>query len=187
MSDSGGCIQAKDGLTTEALAKAMQAKNEDRIPFTEMVMEQGLEFQQGSVWANPPAADIALPCAVQNEIDLVAAEKLKAAGVILVAEGANMPSTNEAIDFYIKNGIDYGPGKAANAGGVGVSALEMAQNAMRTTWTREEVEARLDEMMVHIFKCSSEAAQEFGVPLYQGANIAGGRRVLEAMLAEGVM
>eukprot|EP00993_Chasmostoma_nieuportense_P000753 NODE_1692_length_1411_cov_58.084891_g1606_i0.p1 GENE.NODE_1692_length_1411_cov_58.084891_g1606_i0~~NODE_1692_length_1411_cov_58.084891_g1606_i0.p1 ORF type:complete len:457 (-),score=99.06 NODE_1692_length_1411_cov_58.084891_g1606_i0:41-1411(-) len=187
LSDSRGWLHCKEGFTAESLELVMKAKNVDRITLEEMSPPEGCEYHEGSVWDNPPSADLALPCATQNEINLPQAQKLKQAGVFLVAEGANMPSSNEAIEFYIKNSIAYGPAKAANAGGVGVSALEMAQNSMRTTWKREEVDARLDEMMTNIFRESQAAAEEFNVPLYQGANIAGARRVLDAMLAEGIL
>ncbi|KAK8886013.1 NADP-dependent glutamate dehydrogenase [Tritrichomonas musculus] len=106
-------------------------------------------------------------------------------GIKLVAEGANMPSTNETISLYMKNGIDYAPGKAANAGGVSVSGLEMTQNSMRLSWTREEVDAKLNHIMKRIFDEAHEASQLYDVPFFQGANIAGFKRVADAMLAYG--
>jgi glutamate dehydrogenase (NADP+) len=106
-------------------------------------------------------------------------------GIKIVAEGANMPSTNETIELYMKYKIFYGPGKAANAGGVSVSGLEMTQNSMRMAWTREEVDHRLKMIMKRIFAAAYEAAQTYSVPLYQGANLAGFKRVADAMLAYG--
>jgi len=106
-------------------------------------------------------------------------------GVKIVAEGANMPSSNEAIELYMKNNFFYGPGKAANAGGVSVSGLEMTQNSIRLAWTAEEVDNKLKDIMHRIFEAANDASQRYGVPLYQGANLAGFKRVADAMLAYG--
>ena len=132
--------------------------------------------------------DIALPCATQNEINKESAEALVKNGCTVVCEGANMPSTPEAIEVYLSNGVLYGPAKAANAGGVAVSGLEMCQNSMRLAWTFDEVDQRLHQIMLDIFHNIYDASVEYGVPgnLLDGANIAGFRKVADAMLAQGV-
>ena len=132
--------------------------------------------------------DIALPCATQNELNGEEAAQLIANGVMAVAEGANMPSTPEAIEAFQKAGVLFGPAKAANAGGVATSALEMCQNSMRYSWTFEEVDAKLKGIMEGIFHNAYNAAKEFGVDgnLVAGANIAGFKKVADAMIAQGV-
>jgi glutamate dehydrogenase (NADP+) len=132
--------------------------------------------------------DIALPSATQNEIDEASAKLLVKNGCFAVAEGANMPSTPEAVEVFLKHKVMFGPAKAANAGGVATSALEMCQNSMRYSWTFEEVDAKLKDIMVGIYKKSSEAAAEFGMPdnLVAGANIAGFMKVAKAMYAQGI-
>jgi glutamate dehydrogenase (NADP+) len=131
--------------------------------------------------------DIALPCATQNEIDEESAKALAANGCYAVSEGANMPSTPEAIDVYFANKMLYGPAKAANAGGVATSGLEMSQNSERLSWTFEEVDGKLHDIMVQIFKSCDEAAKEYGMEgnYMAGANIAGFLKVAEAMKAQG--
>ena len=131
--------------------------------------------------------DIALPCATQNEIDEESAKALAANGCYAVSEGANMPSTPEAIDVYFANNMLYGPAKAANAGGVATSGLEMTQNSQRLAWTFEEVDEKLHSIMVEIFKSCDSAAKEFGMEgnYMAGANIAGFLKVAEAMKAQG--
>ena len=131
--------------------------------------------------------DIALPCATQNELNLDDAKTLKANGCFAVAEGANMPSTREATDFFLEEGILFLPGKASNAGGVGTSALEMCQNSMRLSWTFEEVDEKLQRMMNDIYIKISDAAKRYGVEgnYVTGANIAGFEKVANAMLAHG--
>ena len=138
------------------------------------------------VWTVP--CDIALPCATQNEINKESAEALVKGGCTVVCEGANMPSTPEAIEVYLSNGILYGPAKASNAGGVATSGLEMSQNSERLSWTAEEVDAQLHKMMKNIHKVSAEAAEEYGLgyDLVAGANIAGFKKVAEAMYEQGV-
>ena len=133
-------------------------------------------------------SEIALPCATQNEIDEESAKILVANGVTAVAEGANMPSTLEAIEVFQSSGILFGPAKAANAGGVATSALEMSQNSMRYSWTFDEVDAKLKDIMVNIFHNSYNAAKKYNMEgnLLAGANIAGFEKVAEAMLAQGV-
>ena len=133
--------------------------------------------------------DIALPCATQNEINESSAKILVTNGVKAVGEGANMPSTLEAINVFLENGVLFGPAKAANAGGVAVSALEMAQNSARISWTFEEVDAKLHEIMVNIYRNLKQASEEYGHPgnLVVGANIAGFLKVADAMIAQGIV
>ncbi|MGO2366533.1 MAG: NADP-specific glutamate dehydrogenase, partial [Pseudoalteromonas sp.] len=140
-----------------------------------------------AVWRLP--ADAAFPCATQNELTQADAQALLSNGCKLVSEGANMPSTKEAIDCFIEAKIAYGPGKAANAGGVATSQLEMAQNASMQSWTFEEVDQKLQQIMKNIFVTASETATEFGEPgnLLLGANIAGFKRVADAMIEQGVV
>jgi glutamate dehydrogenase (NADP+) len=139
------------------------------------------------IWTVP--CEIALPCATQNELDAESAKTLVKNGVIAVAEGANMPSTLEAAHIFQQNGILFAPGKAANAGGVAVSALEMSQNSQRLQWTFEEVDAKLYGIMKNIFQKSAEAAETYGMPgnYIAGANIAGFLKVAEAMMAQGAV
>ena len=141
----------------------------------------------GTIWSLP--ADIALPCATQNEITGAHARLLVDNGVKFVCEGANMPSTNEAISIYQEAGINYAPGKASNAGGVATSALEMQQNASRDSWSFEYTDKRLRDIMHRIFRTSQRAAAEFDAEgdYIIGANIAGFRKVADAMLAQGVI
>jgi glutamate dehydrogenase (NADP+) len=139
------------------------------------------------IWSIP--CDIALPCATQNELNGEDAKLLVANACYAVAEGANMPTTPEAVDIFLKEGVLFAPGKASNAGGVATSALEMSQNSIRDSWTFEEVDAKLKEIMVNIFNNASEAAKEYGYEnnLVAGANIAGFKKVAEAMLAQGIV
>ena len=133
--------------------------------------------------------DIALPGATENELNLKDAEMLFGNGCIAVAEGANMPCTPEAIEVFLKNKVLYGPAKAANAGGVATSAIEMQQNSMRTFWTFDEVDTRLKDIMVNIYRKSAEAAKRYGFEgnLVVGANIAGFLKVADAMMAQGIV
>jgi glutamate dehydrogenase (NADP+) len=141
----------------------------------------------GSIWEVP--AQVALPCATQNELTDADARSLLANGVVAVAEGANMPTTPEAVGIFQEAGVLFGPGKAANAGGVATSALEMQQNASRDSWSFEYTETRLAEIMVNIHDRCAATAEEYGAPgnYVVGANIAGFRRVADAMLALGVV
>jgi glutamate dehydrogenase (NADP+) len=145
------------------------------------------EVGDGSVWDT--VVDIALPCATQNELNLANAKTLVKNGVKIVGEGANMPSTQDAADYLVENKIAFFPGKAANAGGVGVSALEMSQNSERLSWTFEEVDAQLNRMMVNIFHSIDDAAREYGVEgnYIAGANIAGFKKVASAMIDQGIV
>ncbi|EIE22909.1 putative glutamate dehydrogenase [Coccomyxa subellipsoidea C-169] len=184
VSDSTGYVYFEDGLTKELL----EAVNDHKV------IKRGRlsDFKSGKFvagkrpWEVPTKFDIALPCATQNEVEKADADLLVKAGVKLVAEGANMPSTSEAIALYHKNGIEFGPAKAANAGGVAVSGLEMAQNSARLSWSREEVDDKLKGIMKAIFDASKSAAKEYSTHLQAGANIAGFLKVADAMLAHGV-
>ncbi|MDU6352324.1 MAG: NADP-specific glutamate dehydrogenase, partial [Streptococcus mitis] len=146
-------------------------------------------YHEGSVWTYAGNYDIALPCATQNEINGEAAKRLVAQGVICVSEGANMPSDLDAIKVYKENGIFYGPAKAANAGGVAVSALEMSQNSLRLSWTREEVDGRLKDIMTNIFNTAKTTSETYGLDkdYLAGANIAAFENVANAMIAQGIV
>lgn len=186
LSDSNGYIHDENGVD---LAVAKQIKEVERGRIKEYAARvPGSTYTEGckGIWTIP--CDIALPCATQNELDKESAEALIKNGVMAVAEGANMPSTPEAILALQKAGILFGPAKAANAGGVATSALEMSQNSMRYSWTFEEVDAKLHDIMVNIFHNSYNAAEKFGLKgnLVAGANIAGFIKVAEAMIAQGV-
>ncbi|OHT06429.1 NADP-specific glutamate dehydrogenase [Tritrichomonas foetus] len=189
-SDSKGVLVFKDGMTMEHCEAMNKLKTQLRKPLSEYKATfpelSGFEYiPDKSVWAVEIPCEIALPCATQNEIFPEHVPIMLKNGVKIVAEGANMPSTNETIELYIKNDIFYGPGKAANAGGVSVSGLEMTQNSMRLAWTREEVDEKLQSIMKRIFEAAYEASKLYNVPLYKGANLAGFKRVAEAMLAYG--
>ncbi|MCF8053828.1 MAG: NADP-specific glutamate dehydrogenase [Deltaproteobacteria bacterium] len=186
MSDSNGYIVDEGGINLETIR---QLKESARKRISEYVKHHPAAkyVEGGRIW--DVKCDIALPCATQNEIDGDAARKLVANGVIAVAEGANMPSNNEAIKIFLENKVLFGPAKAANAGGVATSALEMSQNSMRLEWSFREVDARLDDIMCKIFKACDETAKEFGMPgnYVAGANIAGFLKVARAMKAQGVV
>ncbi|MBT2625985.1 NADP-specific glutamate dehydrogenase [Bacillus sp. HU-1818] len=186
-SDSNGYIYDENGISLDTL-KCL--KEVERHRLSEYVKEhpQAQYVEGGSgIWSIP--CDIALPCATQNEIDETAANILVRNGVKAVGEGANMPSTLEAIEVFRSNQILFGPAKAANAGGVSVSALEMAQNSARLSWPAEEVDAKLHDIMVNIYRDSMTAAEKYGQPgdLIAGANIAGFLKVADAMVSQGVI
>lgn len=189
VSDSGGFVRFADSGMTEAQLQALlELKEVRRERLAVYAKEQGLEFFPGKrPWSVP--ADIALPCATQNELDENDAKTLLANGCTCVAEGANMPSTLEATEAFLKAGILYAPGKASNAGGVATSGLEMSQNAIRLSWTREEVDNRLHGIMAAIH----ESCQRYGtradgsINYVQGANVAGFVKVADAMLAQGIV
>ena len=146
----------------------------------------GVEFVAGDKpWG--VNVDIVMPCAIQNDITIEHAKKIVENGVKFVAEGANMPCTNEAVEYFLEHGVIVGPAKAANAGGVATSALEMSQNSMRLSWTREEVDAKLHQIMINIHDNAMKAAEQygFGYNLVAGANIAGFLKVADAMHAQG--
>ena len=185
MSDSNGYIYDKDGID---LALVKQIKEVERKRIKEYVVARpSAEYHEGckGIWTIP--CDIALPCATQNEIDGESAKILVKNGCKVVSEGANMPSTPEAIDTYLSNGLLYGPAKAANAGGVATSGLEMSQNSLRLSWSFEEVDEKLHNIMKSIFKACDQASKEYGMPgnYMAGANIAGFIKVAEAMKAQG--
>ncbi|RKD86121.1 NADP-specific glutamate dehydrogenase [Mangrovibacterium diazotrophicum] len=188
MSDSGGFIHDPDGIDPEKLEFIFQLKNEQRGRIKEYSDKYGCPYHAGQrPWS--VACDIALPCATENEVHKEDAEHLLKNGCQVVAEGANMPCTPEAVHLFLKSKILYAPGKAANAGGVAVSGLEMAQNSMRLNWTREEVDARLHTIMKTIHAmCLKHGAQKDGwINYVDGANIGGFVKVAQAMLAQGVV
>ena len=189
LSDSGGFIVDNDGITPEKLAYVFELKNERRGRIKEYVEEYpSAKYYEGTgVWNVP--VDVALPCATQNEVNGDDAAALLANGCFCIAEGANMPSTPEAIEKYQAAKILYGPGKAANAGGVAVSGLEMSQNSMRLSWTREEVDQRLHDIMVSIHNACTTTADEYGEPgnYVLGANISGFIKIADSMLDQGVV
>lgn len=186
-SDSNGYVYDKNGINLDTVKRL---KEVERKRIKEYVNEHpSAEYHEGceNIWNIP--CDIALPCATQNEINEEAAKTLVANGVKFVAEGANMPSTLEAIEVYLSNDVYFGPAKAANAGGVAVSALEMAQNSARLAWSFEEVDAKLKDIMKNIYRNSVNAAEEYGHPynLVVGSNIAGFLKVADTMVAQGVI
>lgn len=186
-SDSNGYIYDPEGIQLETLK---QLKERDRLRISEYVrIHPHAEYYPGSTGIWNIACDIALPCATQNELDAEAAQTLIHNGVKAVGEGANMPSTLEAIELFLQAGVLFGPAKAANAGGVAVSALEMSQNSMRLSWSAEEVDDKLQQIMKNIYRSAVEAAEQYGTPgnLVAGANIAGFLKVADAMIAQGVV
>ena len=186
MSDSSGYIYDEDGVQLDVMK---QIKEVERLRISEYAKRvEGATFTAGCSGIWTIKCDIALPCATQNEINLDSAKTLIANGCKAVAEGANMPSTTEAINEFLSAGILFGPAKAANAGGVATSGLEMSQNSMRLSWTFEEVDEKLHNIMVNIYNNAASAAKEYGCEgnLVAGANIAGFLKVADAMLAQGV-
>ncbi|HEJ9149494.1 TPA: NADP-specific glutamate dehydrogenase [Serratia marcescens] len=187
VSDSGGTLVDEDGFTTEKLAHLAEIKNQRYGRVADYARERGLTYLAGQQpWSVP--VDIALPCATQNELDLEAAQTLIRNGVKAVAEGANMPTTIQATDAFLDAGVLFAPGKAANAGGVATSGLEMAQNAARIGWRAEKVDVRLQHIMADIHHACVEYGGEGKQTHYvHGANIAGFVKVADAMLAQGVL
>ena len=189
MSDSSGFVYDPDGIDEEKLAWIMELKEVRRGRISEYAEHFGCDFHAGErPWA-VTGAEVALPCACQNEITQAEAKTLLANGVYVVAEGANMPSEPDAVHRFTEAGILYGPGKAANAGGVAVSGLEMMQNATFSTWTRDKVDARLLGIIVDIHNSCVQAAEAYDQPgnYVVGANVAGFEKVASAMLAQGVV
>ncbi|AKH63388.1 MULTISPECIES: NADP-specific glutamate dehydrogenase [Photorhabdus] len=186
-SDSGGTVVDEEGFTLEKLAHLEEIKNQHYGRVEEYAKERELTFLKGlQPWSVP--VDIALPCATQNELDLDAAKVLIKNGVKAVAEGANMPATISATEAFIEAGVLFAPGKAANAGGVATSGLEMAQNAARLGWKAEKVDARLHHIMLDIHHACVEYGGESKQTNYvQGANIAGFVKVADAMLSQGIL
>lgn len=187
LSDSEGTLYCESGLTEEQWSALLELKNVQRGRISELASRFGLELRAGKTpWEL--ACDIALPCATQNELDAEAAHHLLRNGCICVAEGANMPTTLEAVDIFIDAGILFAPGKASNAGGVAVSGLEMSQNAMRLLWTAGEVDSKLHNIMQSIHHACVHYGEENGrVNYVKGANIAGFVKVADAMLAQGIV
>ena len=188
LSDSGGFVYFPDGMNRAQLHDLMAFKNERRERLAVYAEENGVQYFAGQrPWHVP--CDIALPCATQNELDENDAAQLLANGCICVAEGANMPSTNEAMALLVQAKILYAPGKASNAGGVATSGLEMSQNALRLSWDRDKVNDRLHDIVNSIHEACVENGMEAGgyINYVNGANIAGFRKVADAMLAQGVV
>ena len=186
MYDSNGYIYDKEGIKLDVVK---QIKEVERARIKEYAARvPGAEYHEGCKGIWTVKCDVALPCATQNEIDAEAARALVANGVMAVCEGANMPSTPEAVEIFQKNGVIFGPAKAANAGGVAVSGLEMCQNSARYSWTAEEVDAKLKSIMENIFHNVFDASKEFGAEgnLVMGANIAGFMKIADAMKWQGV-
>ncbi len=186
MSDSNGYVYDKDGIKLDVVKQIKEVRR-GRIKEYVAEVPTAVYTEGKGIWTVP--CDIALPCATQNELNLEDAKALKANGCFCVAEGANMPSTREATDFFLENGMLFMPGKAANAGGVATSALEMSQNSQRLSWTFEEVDAKLKDIMINIYAKVSDAAERYGVAgnYVAGANIAGFEKVAEAMIAQGIV
>ena len=194
-SDSSGFIHDPDGIDREKLAWVMDLKNNRRG----RISEYAKQYPSATFTASAPEpsvnglwnvkVDVALPCATQNELNGEEAKMLVANSVIAVGEGANMPCTPEAVEVFQKAGVLFAPGKASNAGGVATSGLEMSQNSLRLSWTREEVDQRLEEIMVNIHKNAFETAKQYGREgdYVFGANVAGFLKVAEAMIAQGVV
>jgi len=187
LSDSSGSIYDPDGINAEKLAFIMELKNITRGRIKEYADKYGCEYWEGKrPWA--AKCDIALPCATQNEINTEEAKTLVANGCYCIAEGANMPSEIGAIDIYLENKILFGPGKAANAGGVAVSGLEMSQNSMRLSWSREEVDEKLLSIMIDIHsQCKKYGTDGEYINYVKGANIAGFIKIADSMLDQGVV
>ena len=186
LSDSNGYIYDKDGIKLDVVKEIKEVRRGRIKEYVDSVPTAVYTEGKG-IWTI--ACDIALPCATQNELNLEDAKALKANGCFAVAEGANMPSTREATDFFLANGMLFMPGKAANAGGVATSALEMSQNSQRLSWTFEEVDEKLKGIMVNIFAKADDAAKRYGVAgnYVAGANIAGFEKVVDAMMAQGIV
>ncbi len=185
-SDSTGWIYDSEGIDVELLREVKEVKRA-RLSEYAAARPSAVYHEGKGVWT--VKCDIALPCATQNELNLEDAKALVANGCIAVAEGANMPTTSDAIDFFQSNGVLFCPGKAANAGGVATSALEMSQNSERRSWTFEQVDQRLQAIMINIFHNLDEAAKQYGMAgnYVAGANIAGFLKLAEAMTAQGVV
>jgi glutamate dehydrogenase (NADP+) len=188
LSDSSGTIHDPAGIDRDKLGFVMELKNIQRGRIKEYADEYGVEFLEGQRPWNIPC-DCAFPSATQNEISESNAKTLIDNGCILVSEGANMPSTPKAVDLFVENKLNYGPGKAANAGGVATSGLEMTQNAMHMHWLRDEVDDRLHKIMIEVHRQCADTAKEYGAPgnLVMGANIAGFVKVADSMLDQGLV
>jgi len=190
LSDSNGSILDEDGIDEEKWRFVMELKNNRRGRIKEYTEKfQKARYVEGQRPWRLAKADIALPSATQNELDLEDAKALAAGGCVCVSEGANMPTTLEATEYLLTRKVLFGPGKAANAGGVACSGLEMSQNSMRLAWSREEVDEKLHRIMINIHAACQQAAQDYGTPdnYVNGANIAGFKKVADAMLDQGLV
>jgi glutamate dehydrogenase (NADP+) len=187
LSDSNGYIYDPNGINLDTVKQLKEVERKRISEYVKIHPQATYTAGCSGIWTIK--CDIALPCATQNEIDEASAKALVQNGCWAVGEGANMPSTPEAVEIFLKNKVLFAPAKAANAGGVATSALEMSQNSMRYSWTFEEVDAKLKNIMVNIYKNASQAAKEYGYDdnLVVGANIAGFLKVAEAMLAQGIV
>ncbi len=190
LSDSKGYVIDEDGIQIDKWIDLKAANNDVRVADYVKLVNPNAKFvarDAGSLW--DVKCDIALPCATQNDILIEDAKKLVANGCKAIGEGANMPCTNEAVQYMLENKVLIGPAKAANAGGVAVSALEMSQNSMRLEWTFDEVNEKLDAIMTNIFKACDDSSKEFGMEgnYVAGANIAGFMKVAKAMMAQGIV
>lgn len=184
ISGKAGYIYAPNGLTEEQVEYMLILRSNREVTLKDFANKFGLEFFEGKKpWERK--VDIVIPCAIQNELNLDDAKEILANQVKIVCEGANMPCTPEAIELFEENNILYAPGKAANAGGVAVSALEMSQNSMRYQWSAEEVDAKLHEIMKDIYEKSKEMSEKYNVSLAKGANIAGFKKVADTMIMQG--
>lgn len=187
LSDSSGYIYHEAGINLDSIKQIKEVEGKRIKAYVDLHPDAEFHEGCGGIWTIP--CDIALPSATQNELDGEAAKTLVKNGCIAVGEGANMPSTPEAVEVFLENKVLFGPAKAANAGGVATSALEMGQNSMRYSWTFEKVDEKLKNIMENIYENSSKAAAEYGHPdnLVVGANIAGFLKVADAMFAQGVV
>ena len=184
ISGKAGYIYAPNGLTEEQVEYMLILRSNREVTLKDFANKFGLEFFEGKKpWERK--VDIVIPCAIQNELNLDDAKEILANQVKIVCEAANMPCTPEAIELFESNNIPYAPGKAANAGGVAVSALEMSQNSMRYQWSAEEVDAKLHEIMKDIYEKSKEMSEKYNVSLAKGANIAGFKKVADTMIMQG--
>ncbi|MDR1695914.1 MAG: NADP-specific glutamate dehydrogenase [Endomicrobium sp.] len=186
MSDSGGYVYDAEGINLDVLKKLKEVERKRISEYTKEVKSAKYAEGCAGIWTIP--CDVALPCATQNELDEKSAQALVKNGCIAVAEGANMPSTPEAVKVFLDAKIAFGPGKAANAGGVATSGLEMSQNSLRLSWTFEEVDAKLHQIMINIHNSAKNAAEEYNTPgnLVNGANIAGFLKVANVMVSQGI-
>ncbi len=189
MSDSAGSIIDENGITGDRWEFLMDLKNNRRGRIKEYAEEYGVPYYDGRRPWGLAKAEVALPCATQNEISDEDAQQLVKNGCLCVAEGANMPSTPEAVEIFLGNKVAFGPGKAVNAGGVATSGLEMSQNSMRLSWSRDEVDEKLHTIMVNIHANCAKAAEEYGTPgnYVNGANIAAFKKVADSMLDQGLV
>jgi glutamate dehydrogenase (NADP+) len=186
MSDSDGYIHDQKGIDLKLIKQLKEVERKRIKEYKNFHPEAEYNENYRGIWNIK--CDLALPCATQNEINEQEAGTLIEGGVIAVAEGANMPSTNEAVRLFLEHKVLFGPAKAANAGGVATSALEMCQNSMRLAWSFEEVDQKLHGIMVNIYRMAKEAAREYGMDgnYVAGANISGFQKVAASMLAQGI-